>query len=56
MRLCDLDETIQEIMESYENELDGKTYQGFGVYNHLFIFIVFKIASFLFSKLNWLEI
>jgi methionyl aminopeptidase len=27
VRLCDLGETIQEVMESYEVELDGKTYQ-----------------------------
>ena len=27
VRLCDLGETIQEMMESYEVELDGKTYQ-----------------------------
>ena len=28
VRLCDLGEVIQETMESYEIELDGKTYQG----------------------------
>lgn len=27
MRLCDVGEAIQEVMESYEVELDGKTYQ-----------------------------
>lgn len=27
MRLCDIGERIQEVMESYEVELDGKTYQ-----------------------------
>ena len=27
VRLCDVGETIQEVMESYEIELDGKTYQ-----------------------------
>jgi len=27
VRLCDLGETIQEVMESYEIDLDGKTYQ-----------------------------
>ena len=26
MRLCDVGEQIQEVMESYELELDGKTY------------------------------
>ena len=26
MRLCDVGEAIQEVMESYEVELDGKTY------------------------------
>lgn len=28
VRLCDVGERIQEVMESYEVELDGKTYQG----------------------------
>ena len=28
VRLCDVGEAIQETMESYEVELDGKTYQG----------------------------
>ena len=28
VRLCDVGEQIQEVMESYEVELDGKTYQG----------------------------
>lgn len=28
VRLCDIGEAIQEVMESYEVELDGKTYQG----------------------------
>lgn len=28
VRLCDIGEEIQEVMESYEVELDGKTYQG----------------------------
>lgn len=28
VRLCDIGETIQEVMESYEVEIDGKTYQG----------------------------
>ncbi|KAJ0012630.1 hypothetical protein NQD34_016964 [Periophthalmus magnuspinnatus] len=28
VRLCDVGEAIQEVMESYEVELDGKTYQG----------------------------
>jgi methionyl aminopeptidase len=27
VRLCDIGEAIQEVMESYEVELDGKTYQ-----------------------------
>lgn len=26
--MCDIGETIQEVMESYEVEIDGKTYQG----------------------------
>ena len=28
MRLCDVGEAIQEVMESYEVELNGKTYRG----------------------------
>lgn len=34
VRLCDVGEAIQEVMESYEVEIDGKTYQGkfFSVY------------------------
>lgn len=28
VRLCDIGESIQEVMESYEVDLDGKTYQG----------------------------
>ena len=32
MRLCDVGEAIQEVMESYEVELDGKTYQGAFLY------------------------
>lgn len=28
VRLCDVGETIQEVMESYEVEIDGKTCQG----------------------------
>lgn len=31
VRLCDVGEAIQEVMESYEVELDGKTYQGMSV-------------------------
>ncbi len=27
VRLCDIGEAIQEVMESYEIDLDGKTYQ-----------------------------
>ena len=27
VRLCDVGEAIQEVMESHEVELDGKTYQ-----------------------------
>ena len=27
MRLCDIGAAIQEVMESYEIELDGKTHQ-----------------------------
>lgn len=28
VRLCDVEEQIQEVMESYEVEVDRKTYQG----------------------------
>ena len=28
VRLCDIGERIQEVMESYEVELDGKVYPG----------------------------
>ena len=28
VRLCDVGEAIQEVMESYEVELNGKTYRG----------------------------
>ena len=28
VRLCDVGEAIQEVMESYEVDIDGKTYQG----------------------------
>ena len=28
VRLCDIGESIQEVMESYEVELNGKTFQG----------------------------
>ncbi len=28
VRLCDIGETVQEVMESYEIDLDGKTYRG----------------------------
>jgi methionyl aminopeptidase len=27
VRLCDVGAAVQEVMESYEVELDGKTYQ-----------------------------
>jgi methionyl aminopeptidase len=27
VRLCDIGAAVQEVMESYEVELDGKTYQ-----------------------------
>lgn len=39
VRLCDIGEAIQETMESYEVELDGKTYQG--------TFLVFRRLWFL---------
>ena len=32
MRLCDVGEAIQEVMESYEVELGGKTYPGNSVF------------------------
>lgn len=50
VRLCDVGETIQEVMESYEVEIDGKTYQG-----NIRLFIMFSFihmlsaASYLFN-------
>ena len=36
VRLCDIGEVIQEVMEAYEVELDGKTYQGdFSTFRHI---------------------
>lgn len=35
VRLCDVGESIQEVMESYEIELNGKTYQGVDFFGHL---------------------
>ncbi len=35
VRLCDVGESIQEVMESYEVEIDGKTYQGIDEINYL---------------------
>ena len=42
MRLCDVGEAIQEVMESYEVELDGKTYRG--------VTIIFKKKESIVSK------
>ena len=41
VRLCDVGEAIQEVMESYEVELDGKTYQGLILpfVKYMFIFV-----------------
>ena len=38
MRLCDVGESIQEVMESYEVEIDGKTYQGMVAYSDLHLY------------------
>lgn len=35
VRLCDVGEAIQEVMESYEVTINGKTYQGYIVTNCL---------------------
>ena len=43
VRLCDVGEQIQEVMESYEVELDGKTYQGEDVF--LFFFSRFILCG-----------
>jgi methionyl aminopeptidase len=40
VRLCDIGAAIQEVMESYEVELDGKTYQG--KYRHIMLTVVVK--------------
>lgn len=48
VRLCDIGETIQEVMESYEVEIDGKTYQGnMTLVVGLFFFCKSKSCSFL---------
>lgn len=39
VRLCDIGEAIQEVMESYEVELDGKTYQGKFVNIVFFVYV-----------------
>ena len=44
MRLCDVGEAIQEVMESYEVELNGKTYRG--------VTIVFSKKKILYPKDN----
>ena len=38
VRLCDVGEAIQEVMESYEVEIDGKVYPG--LYSNLFSIIL----------------
>lgn len=35
VRLCDIGAAIQEVMESYEVEINGKTYQGMMLVGHL---------------------
>lgn len=37
VRLCDIGAAIQEVMESYEIELDGKVYQSMSPCQHLTI-------------------
>jgi len=50
VRLCDVGAAIQEVMESYEVEINGKVYQGMML---LFIvFILFGLHSARFSIYN----
>lgn len=42
MRLCDVGAAIQEVMESYEVEINGKVYQGMmlaGMFVFVFCFV-----------------
>lgn len=38
MRLCDVGAAIQEVMESYEVEINGKVHQGMEIMTCSFIF------------------
>ena len=39
MRLCDIGAAIQEVMESYEVEINGKVYQGMTFVASVYIYI-----------------
>ena len=54
MRLCDIGEAIQEVMESYEIDLDGKTYQGelFFPYLLLYNLLIYSILVKCIRNLN----
>ena len=39
MRLCDVGAAIQEVMESYEVEINGKVYQGMTSVASVYIYI-----------------
>ena len=47
MRLCDIGAAIQEVMESYEVEINGKVYQGMtfvaSVYIYIYMVSIYKV-------------
>ena len=43
MRLCDVGAAIQEVMESYEVEINGKVYQGMTSVASLYIYVCMYI-------------
>lgn len=49
VRLCDIGEQIQEVMESYEVEIDGKTYPGQLEFSDILCEFRFKILFFFHS-------
>lgn len=56
MRLCDIGEAIQEVMESYEVDLDGKTYQGREFGNDFILYLsIIGLMSMWSPFLQWLS-
>ena len=53
VRLCDIGERIQEVMESYEVELDGKTYQGIYLMMEESLISVFEIHMYMNKWKYW---